>query len=139
VKIYRQRPVDPLVIFIVALMVCAYLKFEPHPLVEAVLSFVAVDGLLSLHRAVILTNDAVIYRPPIGDSISILLTNIRSIEECRTISGGTVIQGRAHGVSIGMSSATEVFPLTIQNASELLGYLRNVAITNTSKGLSITS
>lgn len=129
--VYRQRKSDSVMAIGVVALLAAVFKFAPYQLFLAIFTGVAIDSILACRRAIILTDRTVMYRPPLGDTTTITLTDITSIEETRTISGGTFLVSKgARGVRISSHGRTDVFPLTVQNASDLLDRLRHVVNTN---------
>jgi hypothetical protein len=130
-RIFRQRFSDPVLVLFIAVLVLS-LSHPPRLLAAAALTFVSADCLLSLRRAIILTHESVIYRPPLGVSITVALGDILSVVETRTISTLTLIPGFTTALKISTVNGTEVFPLTVGEARELVHQVSNVIGDNSS-------
>jgi hypothetical protein len=122
--VYRQQPLHPALVSAVVVIIAFGLHFEPRPLVSVALCLVAADCGLSFRRAIILGNQNVKYRPPIGNLVTIALSEIVEMESASASSGTTVFQRPGPGLKISTARGAAVFPLTVSNSDELLIRLR---------------
>jgi hypothetical protein len=119
--VYRQQFAIPaLTVVAVAILFVAKWSVWPHGVMKVMLFLFAVDSGISLRRALILSGDSIIYRPPLGRIVVVPFAAITKIEYGNAFSGTTVIQRPDKGMRITAGNRVENFPLSVNNSVVLL-------------------
>lgn len=103
----------------------------PELFILAVVAF-AVDGVLGLRRALLLSESCLIFRPPVGSLVIVPLHDIVSVQRTVTAGGWTVLFGprRAPGIRIvTVGGYPFVFPLSVEDSEELMANLEKAVST----------
>lgn len=110
-------------------IVCtALLGFRPLSVCIVADIVIALDCVLSLRRALLLSASSLIYRPPLGSLEVVSLREIIAVQRTVTVSGTTLIaRPGAPGIRITTAGSFPlVFPLSVHNASELIVRLETI-------------
>jgi hypothetical protein len=125
--IYRQPLLAPAFEIVVVLLIILRFHFEPRPVVVFWLLVVAVDCGLCLRRAVVLDEKNVTYRPPVGNMMTIPLSEVMSVEQINTASTGTTFfQKPGAGIRISTLKQTAEFTVILSDSKDLTRRLLQV-------------